>query len=189
MEIWIALLRGINVGGRNRLPMASLRDILSTAGAKDVSTWIQSGNAIFHAEITSTNTVSANVSSLIEKAHGFAPAIRLLTADELDLAIQSNPHTDAENDPKSLHVNFLDEPPDAERLAHLRDLATVNESFEVIGRHLYLYAPDGIARSKLASGLDRALGPSATARNWRTVLKIADLANTIKQRSGSDGIQ
>lgn len=189
VETWIALLRGINVGGRNRLPMQSFREILMSNGGERAATYIQSGNAAFLADIDSRESFAANVAASVEEEHGFAPAVRLLTASELDTAIRSNPYPDAVTEPTSLHLCFLDDPPIAARLAQAANLATATESLEVIGRRLYLHAPDGIGRSKLVKGLDRALGTNTTARNWRTVLGISELAKTIDQRSNADGIQ
>ena len=169
--------------------MESLRNILAKIGGQHPATYIQSGNAAFLADVDSRDTFATAITAEIDDQHGFAPAIRLITADELEAAIRANPYPDAVSEPTSLHLCFLDEPPNADHLARAEELASVTESFEVIGRQLYLHAPDGIARSKLVKGLDRALGTNATARNWRTVLKIAELANTLKQRSSSDGIQ
>ncbi len=169
--------------------MESLRGIVASVGGQHAATYIQSGNVVFLADIDSRESFASEIAASIEEKYGFAPAIQLVTADELDTAISSNPFPDATAEPTSLHLCFLDDHPDADRLAQAEELATVTESFEVIGRHLYLHAPDGIARSRLVKGLDRALGTSTTARNWRTVTRIAELAESIKQRSPADGIQ
>ncbi|MDJ0908629.1 MAG: DUF1697 domain-containing protein [Woeseiaceae bacterium] len=189
METWIALLRGINVGGRNRLSMESLRSIIASIGGQHAATYIQSGNAVFLAEIASRASFAADIAASIQQERGFSPAVRLITGNELDAAIRSNPFPDAAAEPTTLHLYFLDNRPDAARIARAENLASVTESCEVIGRCLYLHAPDGIGRSRLAKGLDRALGTNTTARNWRTVLNIAELAKTVKHRRPSDGIQ
>lgn len=176
MRKWIALLRGINVGGRNKLPMDSLSTILLAAGCQGVTTYIQSGNVVFSANITSAARFSNSVGRAIEKHHGFRPAVHLLTARDLDAAIAANPYREAESEPKSLHVFFLDESPQKARLNDAKAFLAESESVTVVGRCLYLHAPDGIGRSRFAQNVDRVLGVSTTARNWRTVMKLAELA-------------
>ncbi len=162
--------------------MQSLRQIVASVGGEDVATCIQSGNVVFHGDFSSPASLASAIAASIDASHGFAPAIHLVTADDLAKAIQSNPYPDAVAEPKSLHLCFLDEPPDPDGLTNAKTLASESESFQVLGKFLYLHAPEGIARSKLVKGLDRALGTSTTARNWRTVLKIAELASTINER-------
>lgn len=176
MRKWIALLRGINVGGRNRLPMDSLSTILRSAGCHGVKTYIQSGNVVFIADIASTTRFADSVSAAIEKHHDFRPAVYLLTAEDLDSSIAANPYPEAESEPKSLHLFFLDRLPQEARLNDAKALLAESESATVVGRCLYLYAPDGIGRSRFAQGVDRVLGIPTTARNWRTVRKLAELA-------------
>ena len=169
--------------------MESLRAILASVGCRHVATYIQSGNAAFAADIDSRESFAAELSASIEDQHGFGPAVHLVSAGELDTAIRSNPYPDAASAPSSLHLCFLDDPPVTARMNRARELATATESFEVIDRRLYLHAPDGIGRSRLVKGLDRALGTNATARNWRTILKVAELVESIRKRSHTDDIQ
>lgn len=177
MAVWIALLRGINVGGRNRLPMKSLASIFTAAGSTDVATYIQSGNVVFSANIRSVDEFADSIAAEIESAHGFRPALQLIEYDDLAAAIAANPYPDATAEPKSLHVFFLaDEPADNSQAA-VGDLKGPSESFEIVGRRLYLHAPDGIARSKFAR-VDTALGTTTTARNWRTVTKLLEMAGS-----------
>lgn len=109
MATWIALLRGVNVGGRNRLPMADLRRIFADAGCSSVSTYIQSGNVVFSATIKSTDCLAGRIAGAIETGFGFRPGIHLLTGAQLEQAIADNPFPDAVDDPKSLHVAFFDD--------------------------------------------------------------------------------
>ena len=178
MKTWIALIRGINVGGRNRLPMKSLATIFEAAGCKSVKTYIQSGNVVFNARLKSVDNFANAIGKAIETEHGFRPAIRLMTNDELRNAIASNPYPKAALEPKSLHLCFLDRPPLKEQVRDAGNLLSASESFAVIGSCLYLHAPEGVARSKFAKGIDKAFHMNSTARNWRTVTKLAQLAAT-----------
>ena len=169
-------MRGINVGGRNRLPMADLRRIFTDAGCSSVQTYIQSGNVVFSAAIKSTDRFVRRIGAAVEAEFGFQPGIHLLTDNQLEQAIANNPFADAVDDPKSLHVAFLDEVPGDESVQRAKKLLTPSESCDLIGCNLYLHAPDGIARSKFAARMEKALGVGATARNWRSTTKIAALA-------------
>ena len=179
MQTWIALLRGVNVGGHNRLPMKGLSQIFEAAGCKLVKTYIQSGNVVFNARISFVGQFSDAISTAIEKDYGFRPAIQLITAKALRTAIASNPYPEAEGEPKSLHLVFFEDVPKKKHISDANDLLSESESFAVIGSCLYFHAPDGIARSKFANGIDKAFGIRATGRNWRTVTKLAELASTI----------
>ena len=170
-DVQIALLRGINVGGRGKLPMAELRDILTALGARDATTYIQSGNAVFRGRLAAIQIAGA-----IEAAHGFQPQVVVLTRDALNAAIAANPFRCAEATPKALHFFFLAAPaaPDAGALDALR---AADEDWRLLGRVFYLHAPSGIGRSKLAERAERLLGVAVTARNWNTVARLADLAS------------
>jgi uncharacterized protein (DUF1697 family) len=180
MKTWIALLRGINVGGHNRLPMKSLSQIFEFADCKSIKTYIQSGNVVFNARIKSVDKFGDAIGKAIETEHGFRPAIQLITAGALRTAIASNPYPHAASEPKSLHLSFLDGPPLKSQVRDAEHLLSDSESFAVIDSWLYLHAPDGVARSKFANGIDRAFRMNTTARNWRTVTKLAELAATIE---------
>ena len=180
MKTWIALLRGINVGGRNSLPMKSLSQILGSAGCEQVQTYIQSGNVVFRADVKSAARFGEEIGREIEKGHGFCPAVQLITADELGQAIASNPYPQATSEPKTLHLFFLECAPPEDRVSAAKGLLSDTESFTVIGNLLYLHAPDGIGRSKFAGGIERVLQVKMTGRNWRTVMKLGDLAAAIE---------
>jgi len=180
VNTWIALLRGINVGGRNRLPMQSLSQIIESAGCEQVTTYIQSGNVVFKANVDSADKFGEEIGRAIEKEHGFCPAVRLITADDLRAAVASNPYPHAVSEPKSLHLSFLEHTPQKERISDVERLLTKTESLTVVGSLLYIHAPGGIARSRVANGIDRALQVKTTARNWRTVMKLEELVSTIE---------
>jgi len=169
----VALFRGINVGGRNRLPMQALRDILAGLGCSGVKTYIQSGNAVFNADDDSPE-LSEGIAAAVDDRFGFRPRVLILEAAEFNDVVAGNPWPEA--DTGAVHVWFLAESPPAPNLAALAALRAATECFELGEHAFYLLAPDGIGRSKLAARAERALGIDATARNWRTVMAIRDLA-------------
>jgi uncharacterized protein (DUF1697 family) len=175
---FVALLRGINVGGRGRLPMAGLRAILEEIGAEDVRTYLQSGNAVFRGRAGAPADLAAEIGAAIRARHGFAPHVLVLGLPELDAAIRGNPFAQAEREPQSLHVFFLDAAPARPDLGALERLRSGAERYSLAGHLLYLHAPDGFGRSKLAARAEQALGTPATARNWRTVCAIRELAES-----------
>lgn len=176
MNTWIALLRGINVGGRNILPMQSLSEIFTEAGCTRVTTYIQSGNVVFRADIGSKDQFAESVGRAIEKKHGLRPAICLVTGDELCGVIAANPYPEITSQPQFLHVLFLGNTPEKTRIDDAKALLAESESAEFIGPYLFLHAPGGTGKSKFAKGIEKALGIHATARNWRTVMKLAEMA-------------
>ncbi|MEZ4728776.1 MAG: DUF1697 domain-containing protein [Caldilineaceae bacterium] len=150
---------------------------MQRCGLQNVKTYIQSGNVIFQSDRTDQAALSAEISAAIGKSHGFSPAILLLTEDALRAAINANPFPEGEDDPKSLHLFFLEPAPQTPDLAALEALKTETERFALIGQVFYLHAPDGIGRSKLAEKFGRGWGVNITARNWRTVSKLMEMAS------------
>jgi uncharacterized protein (DUF1697 family) len=175
MQTYIALLRGINVGGHHKLPMKALRGLLENLGLQNVQTYIQSGNVVFQSQEADTEELASQISAAIEKHHGFEPRILILTAAEMETAVRANPFPEAEAEPKSLHLFFLVAIPDSPDLARLDELKNDNEQFELIDKVFYLHAPDGIGRSKLVEKVGKYINVSMTARNWRTVSKIMEM--------------
>ncbi len=180
MKIYIALLRGINVGGSNVLPMKELKTLLESLDLQNVKTYIQSGNVVFQSTETNASWLSRQISAEIEKSHSFEPQVLLLELEEMEKAIESNPFPEAESEPKSLHVNFLASVPENPDLKALEALRKESERFDLKGNAFYLYAPDGVGRSKLAANAERLLGVSMTGRNWRTVCEIMAMAGEYK---------
>ena len=178
MNTHIALLRGINVGGRNKLPMADLRDLLAEMGLNNVKTYIQSGNVVFQSERTDVAALAQEIGEAIEQRHGFAPRVLLLDAEAVRSAMAANPFPEAEAEPKTLHLYFLAEQPENPEVEMLDQLKTESERFQLGDQVFYLHAPDGIGRSKLAERAERTLGVAATARNWRTVSKVMELVES-----------
>lgn len=175
MKTYVALLRGINVGGKNLLPMKDLVALLEALGAQGVRTYIQSGNAVFRHRDPSTKLVK-RVRAAIHKSHGFDPHVLLTDLSSLERAAAANPFPEGESDPKSLHLFFLSGKPKKPNMDALEELRAPRERFHLGALAFYLHAPDGIARSKLAARAEKALGVPVTARNWRTVGKVIELA-------------
>ncbi|RJP74334.1 MAG: DUF1697 domain-containing protein [Ignavibacteriales bacterium] len=176
MNTYIVLFRGINVGGKNILPMKELTAILERLGCKNIRTYIQSGNVVLETGNKNTAQLSKNISAEINKLHRFTPAIQILTLKELEKIVENNPFPEAVNDPKTLHIGFLDSIPKNPGLQKLESLKTATENFQLTDKAFYLHAPEGIGRSKLAANSERLLGVSMTDRNWRTVCKIMEMA-------------
>jgi len=173
---YVALLRGINVGGSGVLPMKDLRATLEQLGCTDVQTYIQSGNVVCRSPVPKADQLASRLADAITRRHGFTPGVMVLTRQELERAVRSNPFPEAEGEPKSLHLFFLAEPsrkPDREGLS---GLAAKGERYALKGKVLYLHAPAGFGISKLAARAERLLGVPATARNWRTVSTLLEMA-------------
>ena len=169
----VALLRGINVGGKHPLPMASLRATLEAAGCAEVRTYIQSGNAVFRHDEADEASLRELLEAAIAETAGFAVPVVLRTAAEWEATVAANPYSAGGTDPKALHVVFLLEPPASGALDALDLDRFAPEELTVVGREVHLLLPDGIGRSKLAAALtDRKLGAVATVRNWNTVVKL-----------------
>jgi uncharacterized protein (DUF1697 family) len=179
MKIYIALFRGVNVGGKNTLPMKELASILADLGALNVKTYIQSGNAVFMSSEKDALRFSNKISLEIKKRRGFEPRVMLLELEEIERAMKKNPFPEAEADPKVLHVSFLASEPVKPNLKALESLKIESERFQLIDKVFYLHAPEGIGRSKLAANTERLLGVPMTDRNWRTVCKIREMAQAL----------
>ena len=175
MTTLIALLRGINVIGNNKLPMKELSALLMDLGLRDVQTYIQSGNVVFRSNAKNKTALAAKITAAIEAQHGFAPHVLLLEADELHQAMAGNPYPEAAPVPKTLHLFFLAEVPQHPELKALEAIRIGGERFKLIGKVFYLHTPDGFGPSRLAGRVEKALGVAATARNWSTVCKLAEM--------------
>ena len=175
MATFIALLRGINIGGNHPLPMKELSALLTGMGLRDVQTYIQSGNVVFRCNLKNKAALAAKISAAIEAQHGFAPHVLLLDAAELHKAMADNPYPEAEADPKSLSLLFLAEAPPHPDLKSLEALKTDSERFKLVGKVFYLHAPEGFGRSELAARAEKLLGVAASGRNWNTVCKLVEM--------------
>jgi uncharacterized protein (DUF1697 family) len=172
---FIALLRGINVGGNSKVSMQDLKACFESLGFQNIRTYIQSGNIVFDSPKKLTSRSPAAITTAIEKACGIRPEVLLLTAKDLQAAVDANPFPEAVDDPSRLHLFFLAAAPKSPKHDAIEKLKTSTERYRLIGSIFYLHAPDGIGRSKLAAAVERHLGVPTTARNWRTVQEILSL--------------
>jgi uncharacterized protein (DUF1697 family) len=179
MSIYIAFLRGINVGGKHPLPMKELVAVLEGLGSQNVKTYIQSGNAVFESRDKDPARFSKIISAEIKKRRGFEPHVLLLKLEDIERAITENPFPEAETNPKALHVGFLAASPQNPNLKTLESLRSDTERFHLIDNMFYLHAPEGVGRSKLAANAEKLLGVPMTDRNWSTVRKVWEMAKGI----------
>jgi uncharacterized protein (DUF1697 family) len=178
MSTWIAFFRGINVGGKT-LPMKQLTAALEDAGFADVRTYIQSGNVLFASRRTTAPQLEKRIGKCVAKRFHFEPRALVLSADELAQAAAANPFREADANPKSLHLFFLARTPPSPDIEGLHRVKATTEKFELKGKVFYLHTPAGFGVSKLAERAERLLGVEATARNWRTVCTVLDMANEV----------
>ncbi|MFE5629481.1 DUF1697 domain-containing protein [Streptomyces sp. NPDC056543] len=177
---YAALLRGINVGGHRKVPMAELRSLLEELGHRDVRTYLQSGNAVFTTDTDrlTDQELTAALEEAIEKRFGFRVDCLVRDAAYLAAVVDACPFPAAELEGKQLHVTYLSEPVTPERFASIEQTVFLPEEFRLGDRALYLYAPEGLGRSKLGEVLSRPAlfkGIVATSRNWNTVVKLAEM--------------
>ena len=178
MPRYVALLRGINVGGNKKVPMARLRELMEGLGYTDVATLLQSGNAVFTSKEKSAAKVVKQLEAAIAGEFGFEVSVVLRTRDELAAAIEANPLPGAEEAPSHFLVTFLSDVPDPKKLEAIDPAAYLPDEFRLVGREIYARFPNGIGTSKLATVLMGAkLGVTPTARNWGTVTKLLALAD------------
>jgi uncharacterized protein (DUF1697 family) len=170
MKTWIALLRGINIGGHHKVPMKRLTELMDAHGFANVRTYIQSGNIVFD----SAAKPGPEIGDLIEGEFGFRPAVLILGASEFRRALDKNPFdVDAGN---TAHLFFCEKTPKSVDFKVLDSLKAASEQYSLIGKVFYLYAPDGVGRSDLATKVGKAFpGVTMTARNLNTVRKLADM--------------
>jgi uncharacterized protein (DUF1697 family) len=176
MTTCIALLRGINVVGRRMLAMDDLRRAIEQCGGRDVRTYIQSGNVVFRSQTRVASRLETKIAGAIASRHGFEPHVVVLTSAELASAAAGNPFPEANETPTSVHLFFLARRPPKPDLKSLEAIRAKSERFVLNGRIFYLHTPDGFGASKLAGRAERLLGVEATARNWRTVTTLLEMA-------------
>ena len=177
MTTWVALLRGINVAGKNLLPMTDLARLFEEAGCAGVRTYIQSGNVLFTANRARAEKLPGLIAGGIADRFGYRIPVLLRTAADLGETIGNNPFLQAGAPENWLHVLFLARQPDAGRVATLDPLRSPSDTFAVRGREIYLQCPNGAGGTKLTNAyFDSRLATISTGRNWRTVLKLFELA-------------
>lgn len=179
-KIYAALLRGINVGGGRKVPMARLRALLEGLGHGGVATYLQSGNAVFTADHGDEESLAAELTAVLAAEFGFHVDVLVRDAAYLKAVAEACPFPADTLEGKQLHATYFSAPVDAARFAALDQAAFLPEEFRLGDRVLYLYAPDGLGRSKLGEALARPAltkGLIATSRNWNTVTKLVELTD------------
>ncbi|MBU6429235.1 MAG: DUF1697 domain-containing protein [Cyanobacteria bacterium REEB65] len=176
----IALLRGINVGGKNSLPMRDLIQLFEDLGGIDVRTYIQSGNLVFRMEGERLLDLAALVEREIAARFGLTVPVVLRTHDDLLAIVRANPFLAEGGDSRALHVAFLADRPSFDRLATLDPQRSSPDRFAAVGTEIFLHCPGGYGKTKLTNAyFDRQLGTTSTVRNWATVLKLVELAKAL----------
>jgi uncharacterized protein (DUF1697 family) len=176
VQTYVALLRGINVGGSHMLPMKDLKLLFEQHGCVEVRTYIQSGNVVFQSASSDAGRLAKQVAAAVSKGRAFEPRVLVLTRSELARAAANNPFPEADGNPKSVHLFFLAHLAKNADLKSMEALKAGTERFSLKGKVLYLHTPDGFGISKLAARAERLLGVDATARNWRTVTTLLQMA-------------
>ncbi len=173
----VALLRGINVGGKNKLPMKDLAAMFVDAGFSDVRTYIQSGNVLFRAEPELEKEIPSLISASISDRFGLQIPVVTRTAHEFRAIVEANPFANHIDEPDKLHVAFLSDFPDPANVGALDPDRSPPDEFAVVGREVYLHCPNGMARTRLTNAyFDSSLAATSTMRNWKTVLKLLELS-------------
>ncbi|MFJ7727295.1 DUF1697 domain-containing protein [Neobacillus sp. NPDC097160] len=180
MTIYIALLRGINVGGHHKIKMVDLKSLLETMGLQKVKTYIQSGNVLFESE-EEEKQLSHRLEAEISKTFGFPVPVVLRTSEEFKRIIRDCPFsTDTLNEGESVQIAFLADKPSEDGINHLGSYKTDMEEYSIEGKNVYLFFRQSIRDSKLAAQLPK-LGVPATVRNWKTVIKLGTMAKELEQ--------
>jgi uncharacterized protein (DUF1697 family) len=178
-NVYLILFRG--VGGKTQLPTAELRARLTEAGFENVATYINSGNAIVRSKLSRTKVIST-VAELCRKHFGFDKAIFAPTLAEWDEVIVRNPFAKAAKSPTTVHAALLEGAPKAEDVERIRALAVKGEDIKVVNGVAYVHTPNGFGRCKMAEKFDKWIGVINTARNWNTVLKLAELGRAAESQ-------
>lgn len=169
----VALLRGVNVGGNNKLAMRDLVAVFEALGCRDVRTYIQSGNVVARAPASAVDGLADAAAKALHDGFGLAVPVVLRTGDALAAAVADNPYLAAGAEPATVHVMFLRDAPTAAQLATLDPARSPGDAYTVRGRDVLLHCPNGLARTKLTNDyFDRRLATVSTVRNWKTVLTL-----------------
>ena len=177
LSTYVALLRGINVGGKNLLPMVALVDMFGDFGCTKVKSYIQSGNVVFSATASCAAGLPEKIAGKIQAKFKFRPPVVMRSADALAAIVEQNPFLTAGVEEDFLHVGFLADAPAAAKVKLLDSNRSPGDRFQIHGREIYLHLPDGMGKTKLTNAyFDSTLQTVCTFRNWRTVLKLVELS-------------
>jgi uncharacterized protein (DUF1697 family) len=181
MPVTISMLRGVNVGGHNKIKMDALRDLYKSLGLRDTQTLVQSGNVVFKTDAKDPASLTKRIEDAIERKFGFRPGVTLRTASDLRDVLARNPFAKRRDvNPSKLIVTFLAAEPNRETRDEILEIKTSGEEILIDGRELYTYFPDGMGQSKLWPAIDKALKKSGTGRNWNTVTKLLEMAERLE---------
>jgi uncharacterized protein (DUF1697 family) len=176
MSTYVAMLRGINVSGRNRLAMEDLRRLVTDAGGTDVRTYIQSGNAVFKSG-TSAGAIVTALEGALARALGTKVPVLVRSEKELESVLRKNPYIGRGEDEARLHVTFMGSAPKAADVKSARSVDAGADDFVVVGRQVYLLCPGGYGKTKLTNAFfEKRFGSEATTRNWKTVARLVEMA-------------
>ena len=182
-DVLISMLRGVNVGRHNRIKMDALRAVYEKLGAQQPQTVLQSGNVVFRTGQRNLAQLAPRIEDALEQAFGFRPAVILRTARGMADVIARNPFAGRDGiDPAKLLVTFLPAELNAATRTKLLAVQSGPEELHVSSRELYIYFPNGMGRSKLVLPLDKILAAQGTARNWNTVTKLFEAAQSLHQK-------
>lgn len=178
MPVFISMLRGVNLAGHNIIKMEALRALYESLGMRNPQTLIQSGNVVFGTKERNCAALTKRISDGIERKFGFRPPVILRTTSELREVIAKNPFAARKGiDPSKLLVHFLDCDPGREIREQVLAIESHPEELRALGRELYIYFPNGMARPKLSlPKVERVLKIACTGRNWNTVQKLLEMA-------------
>jgi uncharacterized protein (DUF1697 family) len=182
VPVLISMIRGVNVGGHNKIKMEALRTLYASLKFEDPRTYVQSGNIIFRTKEKNSTALAKKIQDAIERTFDFRPEVILRTTDELRKAVAASPFTSRRDlEPGKILVTFLAGEPGPEAHATLRSLKAHPEELHLKGRELYIYFPDGAGKSKLPwSSVEKLLKTTGTARNWNSVTNILAIAEEME---------
>jgi uncharacterized protein (DUF1697 family) len=182
MAVVISLLRGVNVGGHNKIKMDALRALYESLGLRDAQTYVQSGNVVFRTGEKNLTRLANRIENGIENSFGFRPAVILRTASELKDVIARNPFAARRGiEPSKFLVTFLAADPGQQAREKILQIKADPEELRADGRELYIYFPNGMARPKLSpAAIERALKTPGTGRNWNSVTKLLEIAENLE---------
>jgi uncharacterized protein (DUF1697 family) len=178
LRAYVALLRAVNLGSRNKVSMPDLRSVFVAIGGEGVETYVQSGNVVFRSKVGEPGKLTRAVEKRLRSELGLDVRVLLRTQAELASVVGANPFAATQSDPTKLHVTFLWDAVDKARGRKVEAKQLEPDEFRILGREVYLHCPEGYGRSKLSNAyFEKELGLAATTRNWRTVTKLAELAD------------
>ncbi len=180
MNKYLALLRGVNVSGKNLIKMKDFQTLLLESGFDNVSTYIQSGNIIFKSKSTDNKAIADKMSRLIDEKYSFNIPVIVLTLTELENLIKYNPFTaEANEEPTKVLISFFTDLPSTELIKKFKAAEYETERFKFEGKYTYLYCINGYGKAKINNNfLENKLKINATTRNWKTVLKLFEMMTT-----------